>query len=291
MKMPSSPPSRSSSSSRILKLVLKIAVSALCLWYVAGKISWQEAMEALSGANPAWLAVAGLAFVLSKVFSSIRLLIYFHDIDVPLDQSRNLRLYWLGMFYNLFLPGAISGDAYKVILLKSWFDTPYKKSGAAVLLDRISGMLALVVLLALFGWMVLSPLWQPLLVTAGALGGLIALRIVVTRWMKAFRNSYFSTLAWGLAVQGMQVLSVYAIMSALGLDLSQHAYIFLFLLSSIASVLPLTIGGLGIRELVFLEGAIYFGITESNAVLISLVFYLITLVCSLPGVYFVFRKP
>src|SRR5690606_17204769 len=156
--------------------------------------------------------------------SSIRLLIYFHDIDVPLDQSRNLRLYWLGMFYNLFLPGAISGDAYKVILLKSWFDTPYKKSGAAVLLDRISGMLALVVLLAWLGGMVLSPLWQPLLVTAGALGGLIALRIVVTRWMKDFRNSYFSTLAWGLAVQGMQVLSVYAIMSALGLDLSQHAY-------------------------------------------------------------------
>jgi hypothetical protein len=43
------------------------------------------------------------------------------------------------MFYNLFLPVSISGDAYKVILLKKIYDAPYKKTTSAGLLDRFSG--------------------------------------------------------------------------------------------------------------------------------------------------------
>jgi hypothetical protein len=52
------------------------------------------------------------------------------------------------MFYNLFLPGAISGDAYKVVLLTRKYDVSYKKITAAVLLDRFSGLLALGLILS-----------------------------------------------------------------------------------------------------------------------------------------------
>ncbi len=54
------------------------------------------------------------------------------------------------MFYNLFLPGSISGDAYKVVRLTKDFNVAYKKTTAAVLLDRFSGLLALGLLLGVF---------------------------------------------------------------------------------------------------------------------------------------------
>lgn len=61
-----------------------------------------------------------------------------------------MKLYWLGMFYNLFLPGSISGDAYKIVILKRRYNAPYKKTSAAVLLDRFNGLPGLGLILAFY---------------------------------------------------------------------------------------------------------------------------------------------
>jgi len=98
-----------------LKLLLKIAVSAACLYYVGQKINWSDTLQLLQKSHWLWLLFAAFFFVLSKVVSAIRLNLYFENINVKMGQLANLRLYWLGMFYNLFLPGGIGGDAYKVI--------------------------------------------------------------------------------------------------------------------------------------------------------------------------------
>src|SRR5258705_11719022 len=113
---------------RWLKLLLKIAVSIVCLWYVSGKIDFAKAGSALRNANWFYLFLALIAFVISKWIAAIRLNIYFRNIDIHLPAWQNIRLYWLGMFYNLFLPGSISGDAYKVILLTKKYKIAYKKT-------------------------------------------------------------------------------------------------------------------------------------------------------------------
>jgi uncharacterized membrane protein YbhN (UPF0104 family) len=56
-----------------------------------------------------------------------------------------------------------------------------------------------------------------------------------------------------------------------------------FLLSSIVAVLPLTIGGVGARELVFVYAHEYAGIDEATAVAFSLIFFIITAAVSLVG--------
>ena len=136
---------------RFLKLLLKIGVTILCFWYISTKIDFTNALNALLKANWIYLFVALLFFILSKLLSAFRLNIYFKNIRLQLPNWTNIRLYWLGMFYNLFLPGAISGDAYKVILLTRRYKTSYKKTSAAVLLDRFSGVLALGVILSVYG--------------------------------------------------------------------------------------------------------------------------------------------
>ena len=105
------PTASGSKAGKMLKLLIKIAVSVLCLWYVSRKIDFSAAATALQEATHGWLVLALFAFILSKVFSSIRLNLYFRDIGLGLSESNNLRLYWLGMFYNRYIPGNISAEA------------------------------------------------------------------------------------------------------------------------------------------------------------------------------------
>src|SRR5688500_17811016 len=90
-----------------LKLVVKIAVTILCLWYVSRKIDFLLTWQLLKASNKWWLLMATVLFTLSKVVSSFRLNFYLKNINAGLPETANLRLYWLGMFYNLFLPGGI----------------------------------------------------------------------------------------------------------------------------------------------------------------------------------------
>lgn len=274
-----------------LKLSLKIVITVICIWYVSTKINFSEAGDALRNSRWIILLPALLAFILSKVFSAIRLNIYFRNIRLYLPSVVNLRLYWLGMFYNLFLPGSISGDAYKVILLTKRYGVAYRKTTSAVLLDRLSGLAGLGIILAGYGMIALKDDLLTVIVTGASILGVVILYLITRFWLKDFLPSFFSTLAWGIVVQGMQVICIYFIMLALNIQSNQDEYILLFLVSSMVSVLPLTIGGLGIREVVFLEGAKYFALENEQAVVISILFYLVTLLTSAWGAVYVFREP
>jgi glycosyltransferase 2 family protein len=275
---------------QLLKLLLKIVVTVVCIWYVSTKIDFAKAGAALREANWFYLLPALLFFVLSKLLSAVRLNIYFRNIGVAMPQRQNIKLYWLGMFYNLFLPGSISGDGYKVILISKRFDIPYRKTTAAVLLDRFSGLLGLGLILAVYSAIVLSHTLLVLLIILAAVLAVLFLYFIVKRYLDDFISSFWITLFRGIMVQACQVICAYLIMAALGIPAHVTEYIFIFLVSSVVSVLPLTIGGLGIREVVFLEGSKYFGLLQENSVVISILFYLITLITSSFGAIYIFRK-
>jgi glycosyltransferase 2 family protein len=289
--MAETPVRKGTKTVRLLKLLLKIVVSGLCIWYVSGRIDFQRAGLALQNANPWWLAGAFFAFVLSKLFSAIRLNIYFRDIHINLPQWQNLKLYWLGMFYNLFLPGSISGDAYKVIMLTKRYNVAYRKTTLAVLLDRFSGLLGLALILSVYSVIVLKSRWYIILALVAIALSFVLYYFIIRRYFKDFFLHLFSTFFWAILVQGSQVICAYMIMAALGIPAHITEYIFIFLVSSVVAVLPLTIGGLGIREIVFLKGAEYFGLVQENSVVISILFYLITVFTSLWGIFYVFRDP
>lgn len=274
-----------------LRLLLKITITFACIWYVSGKIDFTKAGIALKKANWLYLFLSLIAFIGSKLLAAVRLNIYFSNIGVRLATGQNIKLYWLGMFYNLFLPGSISGDAYKVVLLAKKYDIPYKKTTAAVLLDRFSGLLGLGLILAIYTIIVLNDHLYITIIIAGAIIAVVGLFFTIKKWFKDFITSFYPTLFLGILVQASQVVCAYLIMAALGIPAHVTEYIFLFLVSSVVSVLPLTIGGLGIREVVFLEGSKFFGLIQETSVLISLLFYLITLLTSAAGLIYVFNDP
>lgn len=273
--------------------ILKIAGSAVLIYFVFTKIALQDVLQILKGSDPFFLLLAVLFFAISKILSAYRLNTYFHQIHIMLTPISNLRLYLLGMFYNLFLPGGIGGDAYKGYILKKKFGVATKKVIGALLIDRLSGLLLLVIyacLLALF--VTIEPVRDykiPVvaagLLSAGAFWGFN--RMFFTYLQPVFwKSSGYSAL-----VQLAQLISAWCILGALGIDSHTIFYLFIFLLSSIVAVLPLTIGGIGSREVVFYYGATWLGLDQNSSVTISMVFFLITALISLSGFIYHFKKP
>jgi uncharacterized membrane protein YbhN (UPF0104 family) len=275
-----------------LKLLLKLVITALCFWYIATKIDFTKALNALLKANWALLFIALLFFVLSKILSAFRLNIYFRNIKLQLPEWTNIKLYWLGMFYNLFLPGAISGDAYKVVLLNRRYKISYKKTSSAVLLDRFSGVLALGVILCIYGVIVLHNYKYDVLLVFAAVLAFVGFYFIIRFLFKTFLPSFFTTFFWALGVQLSQVVCVYFILLSLHIPLTQHEWIFIFLMAAVISILPISLGGgLGTRELVFAEGARFFLLDPQTGVIISLLFYLLTVIGSVWGLYYNFHDP
>ena len=288
---PTVSPASGFSFGKLLKLLVKIGVTIICFWYISTKIDFGKAWHALLKANWWLLGLAVLLYALSKLFSAFRLNINFRNIHLHLPEWENIKLYWLGMFYNLFLPGSIGGDAYKVILLNKKLQAPYKKTSAAVLLDRFSGLLGLGIILSIYGVIVLNSSLYDAVLIGGSLVAILALYLVIRFFFKDFLPGFLPTFLWGIFVQFTQVLCLYCILLSLHLPI-QNEWIFIFLLASVVSVFPISMGGgLGTRELVFAEGANFFHLNPELGVTISLLFFLCNFLSCIWGAYFVFYDP
>lgn len=269
-----------------LKAFLKILLSVAALYYVYTKIDFNQVVTVFKNVNYWLLIIALIAFAFSKLISAWRLNYFFEAADVKLENKSNLKLYLLGMYYNLFLPGGIGGDGYKVYILNKKFGKPIKDLFWGVMLDRINGVLALF-LLALLQVPFLNLGIEYSLTALSLIPVSIILYVLVHKfYFKKFFKTVTPTTLLSFGVQLMQVLSAVFILYANKSYDDTLAYIFLFLLSSIVAVLPITIGGIGSREITFLFGAKILHLDINLSIALSLLFYFITLLVSLAGIYY-----
>jgi len=126
----------------VLKWLLKIALSALAIYLVSRKIDFREVFRLFPGLLLPELVLAFLLFNVSKILSAIRYQLFVHLAGASISTISNLKLYYIGMFYNLFLPGGIGGDGYKIYLLNKNKETNWKELTWATLIERISGLAA-----------------------------------------------------------------------------------------------------------------------------------------------------
>lgn len=273
--------------------VIKVLISGLLLYFVFTKIPFKDVWATVRDTRFGYLLLAVILFAVSKIVSAYRLNHYFRHLGIAFTQIQNLKLYLLGMFYNLFLPGGIGGDAYKGWYIRKNFPTPTPRVVASLVLDRLSGLVLLWIYACLLA--IISP--RPEFDGFRLLAAIMAILAVFSflgihlRFFRYLQPIFWKSLAFSALVQAAQLASALAILYALEIDEFTVTYLFVFLLSSIVAVLPLTIGGVGSRELVFYYGAVWFGLEEGTSVSISMLFFLITALISLLGVYYHFRKP
>ncbi len=273
----------------IVKTLLKISITGLSLYLVSRKVEFNDLKDAFEKSNPLFLFLAFIAFVISQVISSSRLNTFFKGIGLNISETYNFKIYLLGMFYNLFLPGGIGGDGYKIFLLRKKFKIKGRRLFQAVFFDRLTGLWALGLInatLIIFIPQLGIPIWAPVLVvTIGTIAYYTIMKKFFSDYSKYFALSHLKA----LMVQSMQVVSVILLLYALNFEGKFSPYLFMFLISSLVAIFPFTVGGLGARELVFVYGAQYFELDQHLAVMISLLFYCISALLSFSGIYYVFN--
>jgi uncharacterized membrane protein YbhN (UPF0104 family) len=274
---------------KLALLIVKTCITIAIFWIIVHKIDLNELFKSIKTGNVFYLSVALIFFVLSKLISSFRLNHFLKVAGIHISEKLNRKLYWLGMYYNLFLPGGVGGDGYKIYLLQKHFNSSPRKIFSAILLDRITGMLALFILLVILSYCLPYPLilhytvW--LLIPAS-----ILICYLLIRWMfPDFTTVFKQTNMTSFGVQISQLIEMFFILLALHHTDNITAYLFVFLISSVVAVIPFTIGGVGSRELTFLYGAQWLHLNINTSVAISLTFFLITAIVSLWGIAYSFN--
>jgi hypothetical protein len=274
------------------KSLIQYSISIVGLYYVFKGLEMEKMKDLILEVRFFPLLIGLFFFNVSKLFSAIRQSRIFSCIGIEIPFLENLKLYYIGMFYNLIFPGGVGGDGYKVYLVRRSHGKGVRSLLGTTILDRITGLVVLLgilqFLLPLSGIAFLKghfEIWLALIPEIFIYYW--AFRI----WFKPYFPAFLSLHIYSGLVQGMQLICVAFLLEALpglgfGLD-----YWLLFLISSVAAVIPLTVGGLGARELVSVKLAPFMDTSVQAALTVSLIFFILTLVSSLPGIFLRYGKP
>jgi uncharacterized membrane protein YbhN (UPF0104 family) len=292
-----------------VKWILRLLISAAIIGVLGWRTDWRLVAQALTTLHlPLWLLAAAL-FVGVQVATSWR----WQLMAAPLGFDQPLRAYvaytFIGMFFGLFLP-SVGGDVVRVVYL----DGGAGRRRAALLSVLADRALGLAVLLAV-AWVALLlstqgvPGWLHDAVWLTLLGGVAAgaALLWLQRWAPSWRSvralrelctlyGRHSCLAWALALSVLLQIGHIAVVALLGaaLDLSLpwQAYCFVVPLVSLATLAPITINGIGVREAAMVMLLAPWGVSESMAVLLVFLWFITFTLASLAGAgYYLAAKP
>lgn len=275
---------------KLIKRFAKIAISVALLYLVYTKIDFASLVDLYKTLDLLYLSIAIVLFVLSQGVSSLRLSYIFHKNSLPISQMSNLKLYFVGMFYNFFIPGGIGGDAYKIIILKNKFNWSGKLITKIILLDRLLGLLAISCLAAIIAsYLFFEELYFLILGFIIAIIFFLLAKVVFKIFDKEIQSYYSKGFWYSMVIQLLQVASVLFILRSIQTEaLNLLGYALVFLVSSVASVVSFS--GFGAREYIFLKASEFLGTEAVVSTSIGLSFNLITAIISLVGVVFILTK-
>lgn len=300
---------------RNLVFAVQAIVTMALLVMLFRRFDWARFGEVLQQLSAWFYAGSLLALALGQVLYAYRWRVVLAGIGVDVSFGEVLRQYFIGIFFSNLMPTAVGGDASKVYYLGR--QSGFVVIGASVVLDRLLGFLWLAVIGAALAWAVGagSPVLvlnrQLLTLFAIAFLSLILLawlvpvervlpRLLPARWGAwTSRVGEFVTLVRhgacrprtfltsGAVVSGYawlitMVYQQYFVASGHG-PLATLPVMLVIVSMSIFVNVPISVGGIGLREQLHVLLFTAFGVPKEEAVTISLLLFSQSLLLSLVG--------
>lgn len=288
--------SKNDSMNKYLKLLLKLTFAAGSIYWVFSTIDVELFLHHIQNINIPLAFGCFMSLVIGQVVSSRRMRYYFSTENIALSKYQAMSLYFIGSFWNLILPGGIGGDAYKVLLIAKKRNFSKKIALQRIVSSRASGLLALIVLTgigALFSSLTANIPFGYYLVVLGIIGVFPCYFFCVKKILREQPKVALGAMGYSFVIQGLCVVSAVFLLYALNIDAGNYDlllnYTILFLISSIISIIPISIGGVGLREASFLYGATIMGVSPEFGVGFAFVYFLVNMCVSLIGAYFFFH--
>ena len=313
---------------KILVTLFQLSVTiAVLYWVYHDPTRRAQMVEAIRNAEYRWVGMGILAYLVVEIAAAFRWHVLLKVQKIHLSLARLSGLFFIGMFYNQFLPGGTGGD-----IMKSYYllkETPDKKAGAllAVVFDRFIGLVALVAITATlialrYDFLSQKPetrnlLWLLLILLGSSVAFLIATFVIsgfkllhslparfpgrdrlieISAAYHLYAHHWRATLVAFVASLIAHVATFTTFLCAayaLGAPVPLLNFFAVMPVERTISALPISFAGIGLREKVLqimLNGLC--GVPEAKAILIGSLSFLIILFCCLPGaLVYLFYKP
>ncbi len=306
-----------------LIFLLKLVVTIVPAYFVCRNIvmdpEWSvDDLYRIFTVNSIWpLLAAVLCLAVSNFTACLQWKLLLERQDVKLKYGHLLKLYYVGLFFNNFMPGNVGGDAKKIYDIRMQGGQDTVGAGlTATFFDRLFGLFFITLFALAVGLLFFMHdeaqrafMWPSVWIFLGfcaLFASLFSRRLgkflcsLMVRIFPAKINSrlvhmferfqqFRSMRLWisisGLSAvtQSLRILVHYFCGIAIGVDLSISWYFYYIPLVAIVSALPISIGGFGPRELLAQSLFAQAGVQNLESVVIQLLAYFVSLVLSLFG--------
>ena len=270
----------------LLRLV-QVALTIFFVYVTISNVDLKTLLSLLGNINFSYIIISILLYFLSQIVSSERLRLILTSNDYQITFNNNFILYLIGIFYNFFIPGGFGGDAYKFYLMKKNYEWDFKKLFKLLVFDRLIGLGALVCILFF--------MIQNFILDLNLIYIIISLLLTLTlgyyivKYLFNNQHIYFKSLGVSIINQLLQFLTIFFIILSLGIENNFVEVIIVFICSSILSVF--SIGGIGIREYIFLISASFINVSPELSASVGLLFTFSASFSTLPGLGYLISKP
>jgi len=281
------------------KIILKVAVSAVFLFWVIFKVDWLNVLENFQSIKWPFMLAYILAVMIGMMISAYKWKLLANFKEIRLDFGDFFKYYLTGTFINNFMPSFIGGDTFKAYETGKAQDR-YIEAASSVMMDRIMGLFGATILTLIFTALnfknVISSktlIIANLLVVFSLLIDILIMKIrrkpFWARFKKYFPDKFVAFmidlgtynnnsrilrkatfLAFAFYFVGV-ALANYILFAALGVKIGLMDYLSVIFLISIVSSIPISINNIGIKEWTYIAFFGVFGVSASVAVTIAII--------------------
>lgn len=297
---------------RLLRVTVAVALTA----FVVYQSDPSKILHATAQADLGWLGFAVALVLADRTLMALRWIDLLGALT-PGSRPRFplvLRIFFVSSFVSNFVPG-VAADMYRAYAL-SRHDVRLSESTASVLMDRVLGVLSMVLVgaVALFAArgtgidraivlglaitfagcaaaaaIVFSERAAAMLLSLIDVAPSATLRRVSASLMDAVRRyarhhrEIARVLAMSIAVQVLRILQAWCLGMALGLTLPLSTYFVLLPIILVVMQIPITVNGFGTTQLAFERLFVPAGAPAPEVVALSLLFLILGMIGTLPG--------
>jgi len=291
------------SGGRKIWRLARIGISAGLLLWLFSRFDLKGLGTSLGELNP-WMWIAAFFMLITaQVLSSIRWWILSKVCAFPGPWLSYLGFYFVGMFFNLFLPTGIGGDLFQIHFL-SREEGRRIVAASTVVSDRFFGLEAMLLIGAVAVHLRSHPLPAPLrlFLPLSGLGllGVMAFMPLMEHLIRRFwptiapyleiisiirRNPLrlVSLFALSFCLQGLGIAAVALLGKGMGIFLPMATYFVIVPIVALSTLLPISFNGIGVREGAFVYLLGLHGIDAGKALGLGLIFFSVQVAISLIG--------
>lgn len=297
------------------RIIAKAFFALLLLYLISQRIDFEQFYEIISRVHIKYFLFMCLLWPLSVLVSSFKWNLILREYGIDVSFRKSFDLYWIGSFFNNFLPSSFGGDSYKFIYINRIAKNKKSQVVSSILLERGIGFFTMIFSLVVFGLFFLSELRTDKLVFLLYVIALtfflvflvfLGFALFSTKQIRLPRNTRYKFL--NKVTKGINILFafknkrviilsvvcsvVFLCLSIFSLHLAFRAFdhsvsfillSFLIPIINLTGVVPFSINSLGIKEGVGVYLFSVFGIAPELTLAVLLMNRILLMICSATG--------